>query len=76
MNGHATIGAEDGVLAIAAHRRVGIANVAAGAIARPSIAVVPAARVLRNIAAERALVANLRRCNNFNGLRKHTVLAT
>ena len=59
MDGHAAIGAEDGVLAVAAYRCVGIANVATGAVAWPGAAIVPAARVLRNVAAERALVANL-----------------
>src|ERR1019366_7043513 len=37
MDSHASIGAEDGVLAIAAYRRVGIANVAARAIAGPAV---------------------------------------
>ena len=35
--------------------RIGVADVAAGAIARPARAVVPAARVLRHVAADRAL---------------------
>ena len=57
----AAIGVEDRVLAVDRRRRVGVADVAAGAIARPAGAVVPAARVLRHVAADRALVANLRR---------------
>src|SRR5262249_7286083 len=51
---------ENGVLAIAAGRRIGVADVAAGAIAGPSSAVVMAACVLRDVAAKRTLVPDLR----------------
>ena len=57
----AAVGVEDRVLAVHRRRRVGVADVAAGAVAGPAAAVVPAARVLRHVAAERALVADLRR---------------
>jgi len=57
----AAVGVEDRVLAVHRGRRVGVADVAAGAVAGPAAAVVPAARVLRDVAAERALVADLRR---------------
>ena len=70
---HASFGMQNRMLAISAHRSVGIADVSAGAIARPTRAVVPAARVLRNVAAERALVANLRRRHQFRGLRQQSV---
>src|ERR1035438_10416086 len=62
------------MLAVASLRCIGIANVAAGAVARPTASVIPAARVLRNIAAECSLVADLRRRHQFRGLRQQTVL--
>ena len=43
---HAAARAEDAVLAVHRSRRVGVADVAAGAVAGPTAAVVPAARVL------------------------------
>src|SRR5262245_55026805 len=51
-------------------RCVGVANVAAGAVARPTRPVVPAARVLRNIPADGSLIANLRRRCGFGGFRQ------
>ena len=68
----AAIGVEDGVLAIDRRRRIGITDVAAGAIAVPSAAVVPAARVLRHIAADGALVADLRRRDQLRGFGQQT----
>ena len=65
---HATVGAQDGVLAIDGRRRIRIADIAAGAIAGPTAAVIPATRVLRDVAADRALVADLRRGGRFSGL--------
>ena len=61
------------MLAIPSHRRVGVANVSAGAVARPAGAIVPATCVLRNVAAQRALVADLWRCHKFGGLRQQSV---
>src|ERR1035437_86197 len=62
------------MLAVASLRCIGIANVAAGAVARPTASVIPAARVLRNIAAECSLVTDLRRRHQFRGLRQQTIL--
>src|SRR4029078_11427821 len=58
------------MLAIDGRWRVGVADVAAGAIAGPPGTVIPAARVLRHVAPERALMANLRRCHQRSGLRQ------
>ena len=71
---HAAVRVQNGMLTVAALRRIGVANVAAGAIARPTAAVIPAARVLRNIAAERSLIADLRRCHQLRSLRQQTIL--
>ena len=71
---HAALGVKNRVLAIPAHRRIGVADVAAGAVARPARTVVPAARVLRHVAAKRALIADLRRGHQFRGLRQQSVL--
>jgi hypothetical protein len=49
------------VLAVDRRRRVGIADVPAGTVAGPPRAVIPATRILRDVAAEGALVPNLRR---------------
>src|SRR4029077_7527953 len=59
--GYATVGIEDGVLAVQARRCILIANVAAGAITRPAAPVIPATRILGHVAADRALIANLGR---------------
>src|SRR3984957_6822424 len=61
------------MLTVAALRRIGVANVAAGTIARPTAAVIPAARVLRNIASESSLVADLRRSTHLRSLRQKTI---
>src|ERR1700730_437077 len=62
------------MLAVDGRRGIGVADVAAGAVAGPPAAVIPATRVLRNIPANRALVANLRRSHEFGGLRQNRIL--
>src|SRR5450755_3295069 len=62
------------VLAIAALRCISVANVAAGTVTRPTAAVIPAARVLRNIPADGSLVADLGRSHDLRGLRQQTIL--
>ncbi len=62
---HAAVLLEDRVLAVDRRRRVRVADVAARPVARPAAAVIPAARVLRDVAAERPLVADLRRGHQF-----------
>src|SRR6185437_16453119 len=57
---HAAVGVEDGVLTVLPLRRVGEAGVAAGPVAGQAGAVVPATRVLGDVAADRAGVADLR----------------
>src|SRR6185437_4060391 len=74
VDSDAAIGAEDGVLAIAAYGCVGKALIAAGAVAGPSAAIIPAARILRDVAAERGLVANLRRSDQLNRVGKKAVV--
>src|SRR5205085_7124122 len=64
---------EDGVLAIDRFGSVGVADVAAGAVAGPAGAVIPAARVLRDVAADRALVADLRRGGGFRRVHQDRV---
>jgi hypothetical protein len=49
------------MLAVDRGRRVGVADIAAGTVAGPAAAVVPAARVLRHVAANRSLISDLRR---------------
>src|ERR1700733_6190263 len=60
------------MLAIAALRSIGVTNISTGAVAWPASAVIPATRVLRNISAECALIANLRRGGEFRALREQT----
>src|ERR1019366_1958759 len=71
---NAAIRVQNRVLAIAALRCIGVANVAAGTVTRPTSAVIPAARVLRNITADGSLVADLGRRHNLRGLRQQTIL--
>ena len=66
----AAIGLEDRMLAIDRRRRVGVADVAAGAVARPAGAVVVAPRVLADVAADRSLIADLRRGDDARRLRQ------
>src|SRR5438105_15441209 len=61
------------MLAIPASRRVGVANVSPGTVARPARTVIPTARVLRYIAADSALVPDLRRSNQFGGFREKPI---
>ena len=58
-DGDATVRAEDGVLAIDCRRRIGKTGDSPSAIAVESAAVIPAARILGNVAADGALIANL-----------------
>ena len=62
------------MLAIHALRRVGEAGVAAGAIARQAGAVIPAARVLGRVAADRPGVADLRARDLAGRVREQPVL--
>ena len=62
------------MLAVAALRRIGVADVATGTVARPTSTVIPAASVLRNIATDGSLIADLRRSHNFRALRQQTIL--
>ena len=71
---HAAVRVEDRVLAVDRRRRVRVADVAAGAVARPAAAVIPAARVLRHVAAERPLVADLRRGHQLRRLHQQPEL--
>src|SRR5207237_1047448 len=56
VDGHATIGAKNRMFPVHCGRRVGITDVSTGTVAEPARAVIPASRVLRDIAADRALV--------------------
>ena len=58
--GNTTVGVEERVLAIDPFGRVGKTGVAAGAIARQTVPVIPAASVLRDVAPNGAGVADLR----------------
>ena len=60
-HGHAAARLEDGMLTVQCRRCVGVTGVAAGSIAGPAVAVVGAARILRHVAAEGALMADLGR---------------
>ncbi len=57
-----------------ARRRVRVAHIPAGAIAGKAAAVIPAARILRNVAADGALIANLRRRGRLGGFAQNSVL--
>ena len=65
---------EQRVLAVHALRRVGEAGVAAGAVAGQAVAVVQAARVLRDVAADRAGVADLRAGHAARRIGQHAVV--
>src|SRR6185436_11022306 len=66
--------AEQAMLAVLSLRRVGIAGIAAGAITVDARAVVPATRVLAQIPAQGAGVADLRARDARGGARQHGVL--
>src|SRR5260370_10273844 len=68
------VGVKKRVLAIPPGGCVGIADVSAGPVARPTRSVVPTSSVLRDVAADRALVADLRRSNQFRALRQKAIL--
>src|SRR5690606_6837525 len=72
-HGDAAIRAEQAVLAVLAFRRIGVAALAARAIAIDAVAVVPAACVLADVAADRARIADLRARDLARGLREHAV---
>jgi hypothetical protein len=74
IDGHAAVRAENGVFAIDGRGRVGEADVPARAIAFPAAAVIPAARVLRHVAADRSLIADLRRGRQFGAFREQAEL--
>src|SRR5215471_17252596 len=63
------------MLAVLPARRVGEAGIAAGPVAVEARAVVPAARILRDVAADRGGVADLRTGDAASGIRQHLVLA-
>ena len=71
---HAPVGVENRVLAIDRRRRVRVADVAAGPVAGPPAAVVPAARVLRHVAADGPLIADLRRGHELGRLHQQPEL--
>src|SRR5712675_578992 len=62
------------VLTVPAGGRIGIANVSARTVARPTRTVIPAAGVLRYITADGALVPDLWRSGQFCALRQKTIL--
>jgi len=70
--GHAAVGVQYRMFAIAPLRSIGVANVAARAVTRPPGAVIVAARVLRYVAADGPLVADLRRGSQFGAFRKQS----
>ena len=65
---------EQRMLAVHPFRRVGEAGVAAGAIAGQAVAVVEAARILRDVAAHRAGVADLRAGHPARRIGQHAVV--
>ena len=65
---------EQRMLAVHAFRRVGEAGIAAGPIAGQAIAVIKAARILRDVAADGAGVADLRAGDPARRIRQHAVL--
>src|SRR5581483_12170696 len=73
INRDTALSTEDRMLAVAAHGGVRVANISSSAVARPTGAVVPTARVLRDVAADCALVANLRRGYKVCGLGENII---
>ena len=74
-HGDAAVGAPEAMLAILPFGRIGVAGVAAGAIAIDAVAVVPAARVLADVAADRAGVSDLRARDAARRIGQHLVAA-
>src|ERR1700693_4222642 len=62
------------MFAVQARRGICIADVSAGTVARPARAVIPTTRILGHVAADRALIADLRGRGCLGGLRQETVL--
>ena len=63
------------MLAVLPRRGIGKAGVAAGPVAMEAGAVIPTARILRDVAAERGGVADLRARHAAGRIRQHLVLA-
>ena len=61
------------MFAIHALRRIGVAKVAPGSVARQAAAIVPAAHILRDIASEGADVADLRASDHARRIGKQRV---
>src|SRR5579872_1580462 len=64
---HTTVRAENRVLAVDRGRRIGIAEIAAGTVAVKAASVIPAARILRYVPANGALVPDLWGGSRFCG---------
>ena len=71
---HASLSVKNRVLAIPAGGRIRVTDISRGAIARPARPVIPTARILRYVAADGSLIANLRRSRQFGALRQKAVL--
>src|SRR4029079_14692579 len=69
----AAIRAEDGVLAVNRLGSIRVADVSSRAVAGPAGPIIPAACVLRYVAPDRPLVANLGRCGGFGRLGQNGV---
>src|ERR1700756_2201135 len=64
---------QDCVFAISTDGCIGVTDVSSRAITRPAGAVIPAARILGNIAADRTLVPDLGGSDHFGCLCQHSV---
>ena len=74
IHGHASFRMQDRVLAVAALGCVGVTDVAPGTVTGPTCTIVPTASILRDVATDGALVADLRRGHQFRAFRQHLVL--
>ena len=74
IDSHASVGIQNRMLAIDGGGRICKADVAACAIALPSAAIIPAAGVLGDVAADGALIADLRRGCGFRACRENAEL--
>ena len=70
---YTAIGTEDTVLSVHRSGRVCIANVAPRPVTREAVAIIPATRVLTDVATQRARVAYLRSRHLAHRVRKHAV---
>src|SRR4029077_8678329 len=73
IDGYATVGIENRVLAIQSRWSIRVANVAAGSITRPAASVIPATGILGDVAADCSLIANLRRGSSLRRIRQDAV---